>query len=96
VHPRILEPGMVRSAVSLAWGQDEWVRGGCAVRWGKGDSQVVAEQEIATVPQNHLFFAGEHCSTNPAWIDGAIESALAAVDGINAHVTGSYAIRQSA
>jgi monoamine oxidase len=96
VHPRILEPGMIRSAVSLAWGQDEWTRGGCAVRWGKDDGQIVEEQELASTPQNHLFFAGEHCSKNPAWIEGAIESALDAVDRIDADVTGSYPVRRSA
>ncbi len=29
-----------------------------------------------------LFFAGEHCSTAPAWIEGAIESALWAVEDV--------------
>ncbi|HEY0616706.1 MAG TPA: FAD-dependent oxidoreductase, partial [Kribbella sp.] len=74
----------------------EWTRGGCAVRWGKDDGQIVEEQELASTPQNHLFFAGEHCSKNPAWIDGAIESALDAVVGINAEVTESYPVRRSA
>lgn len=96
VHPRILESGMIRSAVSLAWGQDEWTRGGCTVRWGKDGGQVVEELELAATPQSHLFFAGEHCSRNPAWIDGAIESALEAVDGIDADLTGSYPMRRSA
>jgi monoamine oxidase len=96
VHPRILEPGMVRAAVSMAWGQDEWVRGGCTVRWGKDDGEVAEEVDLAATPQNHLFFAGEHCSKNPAWIDGAIESALEAVAGIDADVTRSYPVRRSA
>jgi monoamine oxidase len=96
VHPRILEPGMVRAAVSLAWGHDEWSRGGCTVRWGKDDGQIAEELELANTPQNHLFFAGEHCSKNAAWIDGAIESALEAVDGIDADVTRSYPMRRSA
>ena len=96
VHPRILEPGMVRAAVSVAWGQDEWTRGGCTVRWGKDEGEITEEVDLAATPQNHLYFAGEHCSKNPAWIDGAIESALDAVEGINADWTGSYPMRRSA
>uniref|UniRef100_A0A0C1RJ11 Amine oxidase domain-containing protein n=1 Tax=Tolypothrix bouteillei VB521301 TaxID=1479485 RepID=A0A0C1RJ11_9CYAN len=30
-------------------------------------------------PQNTLFFAGEHCSRFPAWLQGSIESSLEAV-----------------
>ena len=95
VHPQILEPGMIRAAVSVAWGQDEWTRGGCTVRWGKEDGQIAEEVALAATPQNRLFFAGEHCSKNPAWIDGAIESALDAVGGINADWTGSYSMRRT-
>nr|AKG47160.1 HysO [uncultured bacterium] len=95
VHPRILEPGMIRAAVSVAWGQSEWTRGGCTVRWGKSDDQVAQEIALAGSPQSRLFFAGEHCSKNPAWIDGAIESALDAVDAIDADRTG-YSVRRTA
>ena len=87
---------MIRAAVSVAWGQSEWTRGGCAVRWGKDDDRVAEEIALAASPQNHLFFAGEHCSKNPAWIDGAIESALDAVDAIDADRAGSYSVRRTA
>jgi hypothetical protein len=39
----------------------------------------------AARPQNRLFFAGEHCSKYPAWIQGSIESALEAIYEIVAY-----------
>ena len=33
-------------------------------------------------PEGRLFFAGEHCSTDQAWIQGSRISALEAVDEI--------------
>ena len=41
----------------------------------------------AARPQNNLFFAGEHCSKYPAWIQGSIESTLEAVYDIVSHKT---------
>jgi monoamine oxidase len=80
MHPELLQPGMVRDATSLAWGQYNWTRGGCAVRWGADAQTSETERILASRPEHTLFFAGEHCSSTPAWIDGAIESALVAVD----------------
>jgi monoamine oxidase len=82
MHPELLQPGMVHNATSLAWGQYNWTRGGCAVRWGADVQAIEAERAQATRPEHLLYFAGEHCSGAPAWIDGAIESALVAVDQI--------------
>ncbi|MBW4671000.1 MAG: FAD-dependent oxidoreductase, partial [Cyanomargarita calcarea GSE-NOS-MK-12-04C] len=39
----------------------------------------------AARPQNNLFFAGEHCSKYPAWLQGSIESALEAIYDIASH-----------
>jgi len=78
MHPQLLEPGMVRNAISVAWGQQAWGGGGCSVRWGKSAEAAEWDRLRATRPEHGLFFAGEHCSAAPAWIDGAIESATAA------------------
>lgn len=84
MHPELLHPGMVLDAVNQSWGQYPWSRGGCAVRWGKDEVASEAERARAAAAERTLFFAGEHCSSSPAWIDGAIESALATV----AQITG--------
>ncbi|MGF1428230.1 flavin monoamine oxidase family protein [Kitasatospora sp. LaBMicrA B282] len=74
VHPELLRPGMVLGCASAAWGQSPWA-GGCATRWGQDAASCERERARAARPVHRLFFAGEHCSTAPAWIEGAIESA---------------------
>ncbi len=78
MHPELLSPGMVLGAVSVAWGDDRWSPG-CVTRWGKTTAECEEERLRTARPVGRLFFAGEHCSTTPAWIEGAIESALRAV-----------------
>jgi len=85
MHPELLRPGMVVDAVSLAWGQNWWSAGAAAVRWGKDAATCEQERVQAASPENRLFFAGEHCSSTPAWIEGAIESAVTAVREIQLH-----------
>jgi monoamine oxidase len=85
VHPELLHPGMVMDVVSLAWGQHQWSEGAGAVLWGKDAATYEEERVQAARPENRLFFAGEHCSSTPAWIDGAIESAVNAVREIQLH-----------
>jgi monoamine oxidase len=82
LHPDLLRPGMVVDAVSLAWGRNWWSEGAGAIRWGKDAITCEEERAEAARPENRLFFAGEHCSSTPAWIEGAIESAINAVRGI--------------
>ncbi|MGK5637158.1 flavin monoamine oxidase family protein [Streptomyces sp. URMC 126] len=77
-HPRLRRPGMVLGVVSAVWGASRW-SGGCATRWGRSAAECEMERLRAARPAGRLFFAGEHCSTAPAWIEGAIESALHAV-----------------
>jgi monoamine oxidase len=82
MHPELLRPGMVLNATSIAWGQHRWTGGGCAVRWGKDAETCEQERQRIVSPQGALFFAGEHCSSTPAWINGAIESARDAVNDL--------------
>jgi monoamine oxidase len=83
LHPELRRPDMVLDAASMAWGEHPWSLGCTARRWGKDAAQRADEMHRASRPQGRLFFAGEHCSSAPAWIDGAIESALHAVAQIN-------------
>jgi monoamine oxidase len=82
MHPALLRPGLVLNAVSVAWGQEPWCGGGCTVRWGKDAATCEEERRRVARPLGTLFFAGEHCSSAPAWIEGAIESSLDAVTQI--------------
>jgi len=85
MHPELSRPGMVLDVVSQAWGQYRWSYGGGVTRWGKDAAAIEEERELAARPEGHLFFAGEHCSSTTAWIDGAIEGALNAVETISSH-----------
>jgi monoamine oxidase len=85
MHPDLHEPGMIVEAVSHAWGQYRWSDGAAAMRWGKDPAACEEERDRAARPEGRLFFAGEHCSSTTAWIDGAIESAFGAVRAIQEH-----------
>ena len=78
VHPELQSKGMVVEAASIAWGNYEWSGGGCAVHWQDAGQNTAGYLEAGR-RQNNLFFAGEHCSKYPAWLQGSIESALEAV-----------------
>jgi monoamine oxidase len=83
LHPELLRPGMVLDAVSVAWAEHRWSSGCTARRWGKEAAERADEESRASRPQGRLFFAGDHCSSAPGWINGAIESALNTVADIN-------------
>ena len=76
IHPQLSRPGMVLDVVTRSWGQDPWSHGAAAARWGKDPGTCADERLLAARPQGRLLFAGEHCSSYPAWIEGAVESAL--------------------
>jgi monoamine oxidase len=76
---------MIKEAASIAWGNYKWSAGGCTVHWHGDDSHRQINYLEAARPQNTLFFAGEHCSKYPAWLQGSIESTLEAVRDIVAH-----------
>jgi tryptophan oxidase StaO len=85
MHPRLREPGMILQTVSKAWGEHRWSRGAATIRWAQDAGTRERQQGAAARPQNRLFFAGEHCSSEPGWIEGAIESASDTVRSVNAH-----------
>ncbi|GAA1332007.1 flavin monoamine oxidase family protein [Saccharothrix algeriensis] len=83
MHPELLEPGMVLDAASMAWGQHWWSSGAAVSQWELDSATRSQERARAQSPENGLYFAGDHCSANPAWIDGAIQSAVDAVRRIH-------------
>ncbi|BDA70711.1 amine oxidase [Calothrix sp. PCC 7716] len=87
VHPELQQSGMILESASIAWGNYEWSAGGCTVHWD--EENYTASYLEAARPQNTLFFAGEHCSKYPAWLQGSIESALEAIYDIVSHRSAS-------
>ncbi|MEC4842822.1 FAD-dependent oxidoreductase [Mycobacteroides chelonae] len=86
IHPELSQPSMVCGKVMRAWGDDPLSMGAASVRWGKDSDTAEEERLLAAAPQGGLFFAGEHCSSVPAWIEGAVESGLNAVSQIDAYM----------
>ncbi|MGW5556931.1 flavin monoamine oxidase family protein [Micromonospora sp. NPDC003944] len=83
MHPELRAAGMIQDVVSVAWGEGRWSRGCAAVRHGLTDAELKQEVAQAVRAQHGLFFAGEHCSATPAWIQAGIETALSAVQQID-------------
>ncbi|MGB6163147.1 MAG: NAD(P)/FAD-dependent oxidoreductase [Pseudonocardiaceae bacterium] len=83
LHPQLHQPETVLETMSVAWGERRWNKGCAARRWGMTDAERAREVERAARPQGRLFFAGEHCSLSPAWVNAGIESALDAVAQID-------------
>jgi monoamine oxidase len=84
LHPQLRGPQTVLETMSVAWSQRRWNKGCVARRWGVTDAERAHQVKRAACPQGRLFFAGEHCSITPAWINAGIESALGAVAQIDA------------
>ncbi|HEX8195984.1 MAG TPA: FAD-dependent oxidoreductase [Pyrinomonadaceae bacterium] len=59
------------------WSEDPFVLGA----WGHPDLDQIP---MLQKPENRIFFAGEHASFNPSWMQGALESAIRVVQEIRA------------
>jgi monoamine oxidase len=78
-HPEILEEGMILDAKSIFWDEFDWT-GGAFCFMNPGD---FSEYYLDAVrPEGNLHFAGEHCSLDNGWIQGAVISSLNAVEAI--------------
>lgn len=78
IHPEILESGMVKDeSASIFW--DEYKFAGGAFCFMK-PSDFSNYYSDTIKPEGNLFFAGEHCSLDQGWIQGAIISSLRAVE----------------
>jgi len=70
VYPRIRD--QFEGGASKCWDSDEWSRG--AYTWFKPGQMTAWLPHIARV-EGRIHFAGEHASTQPGWMEGALESA---------------------
>jgi monoamine oxidase len=77
-HPEIAEPGMVDGYATMAWEKHPWSGGAYAMNM-PGEHPLYKE---ALKPEGNIHFAGEHTSLDHGWIQGALISALRAVEEI--------------
>jgi monoamine oxidase len=79
-----LFPGTVAAlegGTSHAWGTDPWSRGAYPLF---APGQVGAMPTVLRRPDGRLFFAGDHASAWPGWMQGALESGNHAARAIDA------------
>jgi monoamine oxidase len=86
LHPRIRDAYEV--GASHAWYDDRWANGAFALF--EAGQQTELQADIVR-PEGRIYFAGEHCSLYHAWIQGALESGLAAARTINELPAGAAA-----
>lgn len=79
IHPEILEDGMVKDSTSISW--DNYNNSLGAFCFMKPGDFTNYYQDVIS-PEGNLFFAGEHCSLDNGWIQGAIISSLKAVEDL--------------
>lgn len=76
VHPQLKEAGLIDRTASWAWDNDPYSSG--AFCWFTPGQHETLYQHLVS-PEGRLFFAGEHSSLTPTWMQGALESGLRAV-----------------
>jgi monoamine oxidase len=78
-HPEIAEKGIVDDHASMFWDSYRWSGGSFSFLF---PGQQTTLYKDAIQPEGNIHFAGEHCSLYNAWIQGALVSALRAVEEI--------------
>ncbi len=88
IHPELNAPGMVEAFKVHHWQKEEGFLGGCSVTWPIYYEDSRSEEDIARLwndvarPDKRVYFAGEHCSDQRAWIEGAVTSSLKTVSAL--------------
>jgi len=70
VYPRILDE--YEGGTSKSWDDDEWARG--AYAWFEPGEMMTLMPHVES-PEGRIHFAGDHASSSPGWMEGALESA---------------------
>jgi monoamine oxidase len=81
-HMERIHPGLRRHlerGASYAWDGDPWSRGDYA--WFRPGQMRRFLPHLAA-PEGRVHFAGDHTSTSPGWMNGALESGLRAADEV--------------
>lgn len=80
-------PGAQRNferGISKCWSEDEWARGA----WVHPDESSLP---VIIKPEGRIYFAGDHASRNPSWMQGALSSGLRAAKDIGEATAGAAA-----
>lgn len=90
-YPEVGEAGLIESVKIVHWQRESGFFGGCSVMWpsaygGRSVEDLDTLFEALARPEGRVFFAGEHCSSFRAWIEGAVISSLRCVAGLLAVV----------
>jgi monoamine oxidase len=78
-HPEILDDDMVVDTASICWQSHKWSAGAFAFLLPGQLGSIFLDGKK---PEGRVFFAGEHCSLDQAWIQGSLIASLEAVDQI--------------
>ena len=76
VHPQVSQQGVIQQLESWSWDNHRWSLG--AWSFMKPYQHQGLYEHIVS-PEGRVYFAGEHTSTNPAWMQSALESSLQVV-----------------
>lgn len=76
VHPQLTMPGVVRRTASWSWDNHRYSSG--AFAWFMSGQHTALYRHVIS-PEGRIHFAGEHASLTHTWMQGALESALRAV-----------------
>jgi len=77
IHPEVRAE--FESGISYSWSQDPYAMGGYALF--EPDQQTTLRDGIRR-SEGRVHFAGEHCSSWPAWLEGAVESGQHAAERV--------------
>ncbi|HYW13106.1 MAG TPA: NAD(P)/FAD-dependent oxidoreductase, partial [Longimicrobium sp.] len=80
--------GQVERAAVYAWDADPWARGDYA--WFR-PGQVRSLLPHLAAPEGRIHFAGDHTSSRPGWMQGALDSGLRAAAEVAAALGGTQA-----
>jgi monoamine oxidase len=80
IHPGCRQ--YITGGASVVWSQDPHAGGAYAFFQPHQEKEL---HQAIVKPEGRYYFAGEHASKQHRWIEGAIESALRAVEAIHAH-----------
>ncbi len=69
VHPAIRS--YLEGGASICWDNEQWSRG--AYAWFRPGEMSSLLPHIAS-PEGRIHFAGDHTSTSPGWMNGALQS----------------------
>jgi monoamine oxidase len=81
VHPGLR--ANLETVVIKSWARDPWQRGAFTM-YGPGQMKMYAD---ICKPDGRVWFAGEHASAWPGWMQGALTSGIKAAREINASLT---------